>query len=161
MWKMSKAGKEFLARFEGIVLKPYNDPVGNATIGIGHLIHYGPLTGADIARYEHYRGPHGHRSPHAFDLEDAYTLLGDDLLTFERDLADYIHAPLNQHQADALIDLIFNTGAAPLAGTVGELVNRHDYTAAADALLSWDHAGGQVLPGLQRRRQAERTLFLS
>ena len=41
MYTMSKAGEAFLAGWEGIVLHPYNDAVNNATIGIGHLIHYG------------------------------------------------------------------------------------------------------------------------
>lgn len=161
MWKMSKAGEEFLARWEGIVLKPYNDPTDNATIGIGHLIHLGPLTTADVERYAHFRGPHGHRKPHPFDLEDAYTYLDDDLASAEHALADYIHVPLNQHQVDALLDLTYNCGPLPLADSVGRLLNARDYAGAADDFLSWDHSGGIVLPGLADRRAAERTLFLS
>jgi lysozyme len=161
MWKMSKAGEAFLAGWEGTVLRPYNDSVSNATIGIGHLIHLGPVTTLDVARYTHYRGPHGHRRPHAFDLEDAYTLLADDIASFERDLADYIHVPLNQHQVDATLDLIYNCGPAPLASRFGALLNQRAYRPAADEMLNWDHAGGQVLLGLQRRRQAEHALFLS
>ena len=158
---MSKAGEAFLAGWEGKVLHPYNNPVGNATIGIGHLIHYGNVTPADIQLYNHYRGPHGHRRPHAFDLKDAYTLLADDLLKFERNLADYIHVPLTQNQVDATLDLIYNCGPAPLASSFGELLNQRDYNAAANDLLNWDHAGGNVLPGLARRRAAERALFLN
>jgi GH24 family phage-related lysozyme (muramidase) len=35
------------------------------------------------------------------------------------------------------------------------------YTAAANAMLAYDHAGGQEVPGLLRRRKAERALFLT
>ncbi|EAV3903921.1 lysozyme [Salmonella enterica] len=36
-----------------------------------------------------------------------------------------------------------------------------DYDGAANEFLKWDHASGQVVPGLTRRRSAERCLFLS
>jgi len=161
MRKMSAAGKKFLEGWEGCVLAPYDDAGGNATIGIGHLIHYGPVTTADRIRYNAYHGPHGHRPAHSFDLKDAYVLLGDDLLRFEQDLADYIHVDLTQNQVDATIDFIYNCGPAPLAGTFGQLLNARNYTAAADNMLGWDHAGGTVLEGLARRRAADRALFLS
>jgi lysozyme len=40
-------------------------------------------------------------------------------------------------------------------------LNAGHYRTAADEFLKWDHAGGRVLLGLTRRRQAERALFLS
>jgi lysozyme len=39
--------------------------------------------------------------------------------------------------------------------------NRDDWEGAADALMDWTKGGGKVLPGLVKRRQAERSLFLS
>jgi lysozyme len=39
--------------------------------------------------------------------------------------------------------------------------NREDYEGAADEFLKWNKAGGKVLNGLVRRREAERALFLS
>ena len=36
---LSGPGAGFIARFEGCVLRMYNDPTNNATIGVGHLIH--------------------------------------------------------------------------------------------------------------------------
>lgn len=159
--KLSHNGERFLANWEGVVLHPYNDPANNATIGIGHLIHLGPVTPADVARYQRFRGVHGHRNPHAFDLEDAYVLLAQDVASFERDLADYIHVPLDQNQTDATIDLIYNCGALPLASSFGELLNAKNYADAADDMLTWCHAGGQVLQGLLDRRRAERALFLT
>jgi lysozyme len=39
--------------------------------------------------------------------------------------------------------------------------NRGDYDGAAVEFLKWNKAGGKVLNGLVRRREAERALFLS
>src|SRR6266536_3154469 len=44
---LSQKGARFIARFEGFVSRPYNDPGGNATIGYGHLLHHGPVTQHD------------------------------------------------------------------------------------------------------------------
>jgi GH24 family phage-related lysozyme (muramidase) len=39
--------------------------------------------------------------------------------------------------------------------------NREDYAGAAEEFLKWRKANGVVLRGLERRREAERALFLS
>ena len=39
-------------------------------------------------------------------------------------------------------------------------LNAGDVQGAADQFLRWNKAGGQVLRGLTRRREAERELFL-
>jgi lysozyme len=38
---------------------------------------------------------------------------------------------------------------------------REDFEGAADAFMMWTKGGGRVLPGLVKRRQDERTLYLS
>jgi lysozyme len=38
-------------------------------------------------------------------------------------------------------------------------VNTGDFAGAAAQFPLWDHAGGQVVPGLLRRRQAEQVMF--
>src|SRR5881394_2093198 len=45
--RLSQRGAGFIARFEGCVLHIYNDPTSNATIGVGHLIHMGPINGRE------------------------------------------------------------------------------------------------------------------
>ncbi|WP_049003403.1 lysozyme, partial [Citrobacter freundii] len=40
-------------------------------------------------------------------------------------------------------------------------LNDGDVKGAADEFLRWNKAGGKVLNGLTRRREAERALFLS
>jgi len=39
--------------------------------------------------------------------------------------------------------------------------NRAEWEPAADAFLMWNKVGGKVLPGLDRRRRDERSMFLS
>jgi GH24 family phage-related lysozyme (muramidase) len=46
------------------------------------------------------------------------------------------------------------------SSTLLKLLNQGEYTQAADQFLRWNKAGGRVLPGLTRRREAERALFL-
>lgn len=43
--------------------------------------------------------------------------------------------------------------------TLLKKLNNGDYDGAANEFLKWDHASGQVVPGLTRRRSAERCLF--
>lgn len=161
---VSADGKRFIARWEGCVLEPYNDVADNATIGIGHLIHDGPVTQADVAHFAAYRGLDGKQKPHPFDQGDALALLGYDLQWVERDIHAYVHVRLGPHEYDALADLVYNCGPAPLSGSVGELYNEKDWAAVGDAILAWCHAtvNGQLVtvPGLLARREAERDLLL-
>lgn len=41
----------FVAAFEGFVPCPYADPAGHATIGYGHLLHFGPPTAKDRRKW--------------------------------------------------------------------------------------------------------------
>ena len=43
--------------------------------------------------------------------------------------------------------------------TLLKLLNANDFAGAAAEFDKWDHAGGQVVAGLLRRRQAETALF--
>ena len=74
-------------------------------------------------------------------------------------------APLTQGQHDALVSLCFNLrgGAQRLPSIAPQLVakiNSGDYTGAAEEFLDIDRANGKVLPGLVRRREAEKSLFM-
>ncbi len=69
---------------------------------------------------------------------------------------------LTQNQFDALVDFTFNLGSGNLqSSTLLRLLNAGNYAGAAGEFEKWDKAGGQALPGLLRRRQAERDLFNS
>ncbi len=145
---ISSHGEHFIAEFEGCVLHPYNDPL-NATIGVGHLIHMGVLNEHDVQRF---RG---------FTYADAMRLLAGDVGIAEREIRRWIHVELTQPQFDALVSAVFNCGGGVVAGSVGTLINARQYGPAMQALQQWDHAGGQVVAGLARRRKAEAALFFS
>lgn len=146
---IDQAGLELIRREEGCILHPYNDPL-NATIGIGHLLHRGQVTDADIKRYRD------------FTLNDAYALLRGDVTDAEDAIRHAIHVELNQHQWNALVDLVFNCGAGVLDDQVAALINQGRFAEAADAWQAWCHGdNGEIIPDLQRRRANERHLFLA
>ncbi|MDU2883127.1 MAG: lysozyme, partial [Enterobacter sp.] len=62
----------------------------------------------------------------------------------------------------ALVDFAYNLGVKALEGsTLLKKLNAGDYAGAAAEFPKWNKAGGKVLPGLVKRREAERTLFLA
>lgn len=83
-----------------------------------------------------------------------------DLAHYASDVADALgDAPTTQHQFDALVSFHYNTGAIARA----TLTRRHtagDFAAAAKEFARWNRAGGTVLKGLVRRREAEAQLYL-
>jgi lysozyme len=67
---------------------------------------------------------------------------------------------LTQSQFDATVSFSFNLGLGVLQrSTLRQKLNRGDYDGAAKELLKYTRAGGKVLKGLVRRRQAEYNLF--
>jgi lysozyme len=147
MPQLSPRGARFIGRFEGWRDRPYNDAVNNATIGYGHLIHFGPVTAHDNAEWGTLSEPDGIR------------LLQHDASLAEAAVGHYIARNLTQPQCDALISFAFNCGGGALTGSVGKAVNAgQDPTAA---LEQWDHAGHTVLEGLLIRRKSEGKLYMT
>ncbi len=139
----SSAGRQLIESFEGLELTAYQDMVGVWTIGYGH-------TGVDV------------KPGLRISAAQAEALLAADLVRFEQGVARLVTFVLNQHQFDALVSFSFNLGLGSLKNsTLLKLLNAGDVTAAAEQFLRWDKAGGGQVAGLLRRRQAERTLFLT
>jgi len=90
-------------------------------------------------------------------------ILAQDLARFERGVARYCPAAVNhQGQFDALVSFAFNVGLGNLQrSSIRMRYNRGDIEGAADAFLMWTKAAGRVLPGLVKRRQDERAMFLA
>lgn len=147
--RTSSKGLELIAGFEGLRTVPYNDPVGFATIGVGHLIRRGPVNAIDRAKYK------------GFTRADAMNMLRRDIVSRERMVSRGLKRKVTQDQFDALVSLAFNVGAgAVVDSTLMRRLNAGDIHGAADEFLKWDVAGGRHLPGLHTRRVAERKLFL-
>ena len=63
------------------------------------------------------------------------------------------------HQLAAAVSLSYNIGTKAYAGsTVARRFSEGRWAAACDAFLLWNKAGGKVVKGLARRREAERAL---
>lgn len=59
----------------------------------------------------------------------------------------------------ALVSLTYNAGPGWTGARLGELVRAGDWDAAAQRLQQYNKAGGQTLPGLEKRRAAEAGWF--
>lgn len=63
---------------------------------------------------------------------------------------------------NAIVDFAYNLGVGRLqTSTLRRKLNAQDWGGAREQLSLWVRGGGKVLPGLVRRREAERSLFLS
>lgn len=140
--KISQRGIDLIKRFEGLRLKAYLCPANVWTIGYGST------------------GPHFRQGGFITEAK-AEALLRQDLARFEREV-EAMAGPSTQAQYDALVSFAFNVGAQALKSST--LLKRHRaglHGPAADQFLRWNKAGKIVLPGLTRRRAAERKLYLS
>lgn len=81
--------------------------------------------------------------------------LVEDLAKYEK-AVDGLGLALNQNQFDALVSFAYNCGV----GNLRLLTKNRTLTQIADAIPRYNKAGGKVLAGLTRRRNAERELFL-
>jgi lysozyme len=96
-------------------------------------------------------------------MDEVDAILAQDLAKFERGVARLCPAALgHQGQFDALVSFAFNVGLGNLQrSSIRMRYNRGDIEGAADAFLMWTKAAGRVLPGLVKRRNDERSMFLS
>jgi lysozyme len=71
-----------------------------------------------------------------------------------------VEVPLTDEQKAALCDLVYNIGAGAFdRSTLLKMLNVGHIEGAADQFLVWNKADGVVMPGLVKRRDAERALF--
>ncbi|MEG9526144.1 MAG: lysozyme [Hyphomicrobiales bacterium] len=69
--------------------------------------------------------------------------------------------PMGDDVYAAFLSLSYNIGSAGFCrSSVARLYNAGDRRGACHAILAFDKAGGRVVPGLVRRRQAEEALCL-
>ncbi|MEG2040092.1 MAG: lysozyme [Hafnia sp.] len=143
----SDKGIALIKEFEGCKLTAYQDSVGVWTIGYGWTQ---PVDGKPI------------RAGMTIKQETAERLLKTGLVSYESDVSRLVKVALTQGQFDALVSFTYNLGARSLStSTLLRKLNASDYSGAADEFLRWNKAGGKILNGLTRRREAERSLFLS
>lgn len=143
--KTGAAGKKLIKEFEGFRAAAYICPAGVTTIGYGTT----RINGSPV------------KMGLKITTTEADQFLEEDLKTFEDVVNNSVSAEINQNQFDALVCFVYNVGGANFKkSTLLKLVNSGNFIEAADQFLKWNKAGGKTLPGLTRRRQAERDLFL-
>lgn len=144
---ISDKGLNFIKRFEGVRNRPYRCSAGLWTVGVGHLIGDGKSLPESWNR--------------TFTKEEIDALLIRDISRFERGVRMYIKVPLRQSEFDALCSFSFNLGLGTLQrSTLRQKINRYDKEGAAKEILKYCRAGGKIIKGLQRRREAEYQMFL-
>lgn len=138
----SKTGLALTESFEGCKLTSYWDNIGHVwTIGFGS-------TGPDIVRGL------------TWTLGQCIDRLMTHMQGCVEAVNNLVRVPLSQGQFDAIVDFAYNAGIGALAhSTLLRDLNADDFAAAADEFEKWDRAGGLVVAGLLRRRQAEEKEF--
>ena len=134
--KISNTGLELIKSFEGCRLTAYQDSVGVWTIGWGHT--KGVYKGQKITQ------------------QQADDMLKDDMGVYESKVNKYNGKyDFNQNQFDALTSFAYNVGS------IDQLTSNGTRTISqiSNKFLAYNKAGGKVLAGLTRRRQAEKKLF--
>jgi lysozyme len=141
------AGLSLIRQAEGLRLRAYLCPAGVWTIGIGTTVY---PDGRKVQRGD------------KCTEQQADRYLAHDLQEFERAVAAMVTVPLTGNQFASLVSLAYNVGIGALRGsTLLRLLNAGDYAGAANQFPRWNRGGGRVLPGLVKRRAAERDLFLT
>jgi lysozyme len=137
----SRNGLALTEQYEGCRLTAYQDQVGVWTVGYGH-------TGADVT------------PGLTITQAEAEALLAKDVLAAARCVNTMVKLRLTQGEFDALVDFVFNLGPGNfLRSTLLTALNAGDLARAAAQFECWDRAGGVIVAGLLRRRQAELGLF--
>ena len=146
--KINRATVDLVKEFEGFSAKAYKCPAGIWTIGYGTTANAGvgitPKEGMTISK------------------SDAEAYLQAGLEKFADQIEPSITAPVNENEFGAFVSLAYNIGPGAFRKSSAlRHFNEGDKAKAASALLLWNKAGGKVLKGLTRRREAERKLFLT
>ena len=138
--EISQEGLSLIKKFEGCELESYKCAAGVWTIGYGST--NGVEEGMEISQ------------------ERADMLLLEDVEVFEEAVNKLVEVPLEQNQFDALVSWTFNLGSTNLQNsTLLKVLNNEDYEGVPSQIKRWNKAGGEVLQGLVRRREAEALLF--
>lgn len=136
------SGATLIAPWEGKVNKVYADPIGILTSCYGH-------TGKELKKGQ------------KFTDEQCLEQLAEDLSEHNTQMMRYVHVPLSQEEHAAYLSFTYNLGVGSFSkSTLLKKLNKGDREGACNELSRWNKAGGIVLNGLVKRREAERKLCL-
>ena len=138
--KISENGLELIKKFEGCETTAYQDSVGVWTIGFGHT--------------------KGVEEGQTCSIEDAESMLANEMDEYEGYINNMVKVDLQQHEFDALVAWVYNLGPTNLGeSTMLKVLNGGQFDRVPEEMNRWTRAGGKILEGLVRRRQAESLMF--
>lgn len=158
---------ETIRAFEGLAdgdprtanLDPYLCPAGYWTIGWGHVVRD---AGGQMLKGKREAARARAIYPQGITLAEARVLLDDDIRGLVPALEAAITVPVNDNQFCALMSFVFNVGLGAFKrSSLSRKLNAGEAAAVPAELKRWVRAGGQVLAGLKRRREAEARLWLT
>tara|TARA_R110000751_G_scaffold134950_1_gene237618 strand:- start:798 stop:1235 length:438 start_codon:yes stop_codon:yes gene_type:complete len=137
---ISKEGIDLIKHFEGCKLEAYEDAVGVPTIAYGRI--------KDVKMGD------------SCMQAQAEAWLDEELHEYEGYINDAVTVSLNQNQFDSLVSWVYNLGPSNLkSSTMLKVLNKEQYADVPEQIQRWNKAGGKVLKGLTKRRNAEALLF--
>lgn len=137
---ISEEGKNLIKKFEGCELEAYKCAAGVWTIGYGHI----------------------KTAKEGMTISQSYAdeLFDGEIVEYEDYVNTAVTVPLSQNQFDAIVSWVFNLGNGNLrASTMLKVINSGDHAGVPAQIKRWNKAGGKVLEGLVRRREAEALLY--
>jgi len=144
--KLNKEGADLIKEFEGCKLKAYQCSAKKWTIGYGNTF---------------YEDGKPVLPGHAITQEKADQLFEIIANEFAAKVAKLVMSNVTDNQFASLVSFSYNCGIANLQkSTLLKKVNanHNDQTIRAE-FAKWNKAGGKVLAGLTRRREAESNLY--
>ena len=141
-------GIPIIKKFEGLRLTSYLCPAGVWTIGYGSTFYE---NGSKVQEGE------------KITIDRADGLLINTVRLFEKSVKGLVKSSINENQLGALTSFAFNLGVGNFkASTLLKKVNKNPSDPMIrDEFMKWNKAGGKVLNGLTRRREAEANLYFS
>lgn len=144
--KLNKEGADLIKEFEGCKLKAYQCSAMKWTIGFGNTF---------------YEDGKPVLPGHAISKEKAdqlFELIADE---FASKVAKLVPSHITPNQFGSLVSFAYNCGIVNLQkSTLLKKVNANPNDPSIRAeFLKWNKAGGKVLAGLTRRREAEANLY--
>ena len=144
--KLNKEGADLIKSFEGCKLKAYQCSAKKWTIGYGNTYFEDgtPVKVGDGITQQ--------------KAEDMFEIIANE---FSAKVAKLVTSNVTDNQFGALVSFAYNCGVVNLQkSTLLKKVNanHNDPTIKAE-FLKWNKAGGKVLAGLTRRREAESNLY--
>ncbi len=137
---ISKEGIDLIKHFEGCRLEAYEDAVGVPTIAYGRI--------KDVKMGD------------SCTQAQAEAWLDEELHEYEGYINDAVTVALTQNQFDSLVSWVYNLGPSNLkSSTMLKVLNKEQYADVPEQIQRWNKAGGKVLKGLTKRRNAEALLF--